>query len=370
MRAWEPRRRWAARLSAGGTPPRRAWDLLEALGPDGLASASAAEWAEAVSVPLEHAAGWRERSLAFDPVREEERAGALGARLIARGDPEYPDLLASIHDPPLVLYAVGTFADRPPVAVVGSRTPTPYGLRAARRLAGDAARAGVAIVSGLARGIDAAAHLAALEAKAPTWAVLASGLGQVYPPENRGLARRIAAEGGVLVSEMPVDTPPARELFPRRNRVVSGLAWATAVIEGRGKSGSSITANCAAEQGREVLALPGPYDSPLSETPHRLLRQGARLLSGVEDLLAVLPEGQLRTAYEAPPAPARPSPPPTGEEASVLALLGSDALSLDELVQLSGLDTHRISSIMFGLELKERVYSVPGQRYAQKEARR
>lgn len=370
MRSWEPRRLWAAKLSGGGLPPRRARELLDALGPDGLASGDDRRWAQACGAELESVSAWRRNALAFDAVREEEKADALGARLIVLGDDEYPELLASIHDPPLVLYVMGAFCGKPTLAVVGSRFPTPYGRRAARRLAGEAALAGAAIVSGLARGIDAEAHLAALEAKSPTWAVLGSGLGQVYPSENRALAKRIVAEGGALLSELPVDASPSPHQFPRRNRIVSGLSWAVLVVEGRHKSGSSITAGLAAEQGREVLAVPGPFDSPLSETPHRLLSQGARLAGGVEDILAALPEGHLRKAYKALPTPVRPVAPPTGEEASLLALIGSDALSLDELVRLSGLDSMRISSIMFGLELKDRVYSVPGQRYAQKEARR
>ncbi|UPT74451.1 MAG: DNA-protecting protein DprA [Elusimicrobiota bacterium] len=178
-----------------GAPPRRAARLLETLGPDGLAAADAAQWAAACGAPVENAQRWRAAALAFDAVREEARAQALGARVVVLGDSEYPDLLASIHDPPLVLYVIGSFADRPAAAFVGSRFPTPYGRRAARRLAGETARAGAAIVSGLARGIDAEAHLAALEAKAPTYAVLGGGLGNVYPAENRGLARRIVAEG-------------------------------------------------------------------------------------------------------------------------------------------------------------------------------
>ena len=312
---------------------------------------------------------WRRAALAFDVVAEERRAFELGARLLVRGDSDYPDLLASIHDPPLVLYVLGSLSGASPVAFVGTRYPTPYGRRMARRLAGDASRAGLTVVSGLARGIDAESHLAALDAKGPTWAVLGTGLGRVYPAENRLLARRIVAEGGAVISEMPLDTPPTPDVFPRRNRIVSGLSWAVVVVEGRHKSGSLITARLAGEQGREVLAVPGPADSVLSEAPHRLLALGARLTSELKDILAALPQGQLLAARKAPIGTSVPPGIPTEEEAKVIALLGSDALSLDELVQLSGLDTTRISSIMFGLEIKERVLSVPGQRYAQKEAR-
>lgn len=222
------------------------------------------------------------------------------------------------------------------------------------------------VVSGLARGIDAEAHQAALDAQGPTWAVLGTGLGRVYPSENRALARRIVEEGGAVLSERPLDTPPLPELFPRRNRIVSGLSWAVVVVEGRARSGSLITARLAAEQGREVLAVPGPADSVMSEAPHRLLGEGARLAQSADDVAAALPSGRFALA-DAGPRTRAETPPPTAEEAAVMALLGSDALSLDELVQLSGLDTTRISSIMFGLELKERVFSVPGQRYAQKE---
>lgn len=369
---WTERQRWAVRLNID-TPPRRAWDLLETLGPDGLSKSIDADWARVSGAKLEDVTPWRRAALAFDVVAEELRAAKLGVRLILRGDPDYPDLLASIYDPPLVLYVQGALGPCTPVSFVGTRVPTPYGRRMARRLASDASRQGLTIVSGLAHGIDAEAHLAALEAKGPTWAVLGTGLGCVYPAENLALARRIIAEGGALISEMPLDTPPSRHLFPRRNRIVAGLSWAVVVVEGRHKSGSLITARLAAEQGREVLAVPGPADSVMSEAPHRLIIEGARVTADVKDILAALPDGQILEARTPPvSAPTQASIPvqaPTEEEAKVIALLGSDALSLEELVQLSGLDTTRISSIMFGLELKERVSSVPGQRYAQKEAR-
>ncbi|MDX6768519.1 MAG: DNA-processing protein DprA [Elusimicrobiota bacterium] len=304
----------------------------------------------------------RARALAFDGERELERVEAMGARVLDCD--ELPDLLRSIIDPPTALYALGELAPRHAVAVVGSRGPTPYGLRMARRLAGDAAAAGLVVVSGLARGIDAAAHRAALDAGGTTWAVIGSGLGCLYPPEHADLARELVAAGGALLTEMPLDMAPLPDNFPRRNRLVSGLAWATVVVEGRHRSGSGVTAKQALEQGREVLAVPGPADSPLSEVPLRLLAGGAGLARNLDDILAVLPPGAGR------PAPTRPdegSPPDLeDEEGRILSLLGSDALSLDELARASGLDTARLSSIMFGLELKSLVVFVPGQRYAQK----
>lgn len=366
---WTPRQRWAVRLNAAA-PPLRAWALLEKLGPEGLEAASAADWTAYSGGKPEEAAGWRRAALAFDLDAEERGAERLGASLLLRGDPRYSDLLASIHDPPLMLYVQGAFAGGPPVAFVGSRFPTRYGLRMARRLAGEAARAGLTVVSGLAYGIDAESHAAALEAKAPTWAVLGGGLGRVYPAENAALARRIVDGGGAVISERPLNSDLSRGLFPRRNRIVAGLSWATVVVEGRHKSGAGITARAAAENGREVLAVPGPADSALSETPLRLLSQGAGLALELRDILEALPWGLRPGLSEASsPAAGSTAPPPTAEERRVMGLLGSDSLSLDELVQLSGLDTRRISSIMFGLELQGKVTSVPGQRYAQKEAR-
>lgn len=365
MSAWSSRAAWAARLNAiPFVDSAKAWALWKALGPERLPGASVPEWAEAGGLTLERAERWRGRALAFDARGEELRAEALGARLLARGEPGYPEILGAVADAPLVLYAQGRLDDLPAVAVVGSRAPTSYGRRMARGLAADLARRKVAVVSGLARGIDAEAHEAALDAGGTTWAVLGSGLGDVYPPDNRDLARRIVAEGGCVLSETPLTLRPVEGSFPRRNRIVAALSWATVVVEGRGRSGSLITAKCAADYGREVLGVPGPADSPLSEAPHRLIRDGARLAASARDILAVLPPGS-GAGPEAPPRRAR-GPRPEGEEAKVLQVLGGDSLSLDELGKMTGLDMPRLSLIMFGLEIKELVSAVPGQRYAKK----
>lgn len=309
----------------------------------------------------EGAAAARARALAFDPERELERVEAMGARILT-GE-QLPELLRSISDPPLALYALGEPGSRHAVAVVGSRGPTQYGVRMARRLAYDCAAAGLVVVSGLARGIDKEAHEAALDAGGTTWAVLGSGLGRLYPAEHAALARRVVESGGCLLSEYPLDMEPLPDNFPKRNRLVSGLSWATVVVEGRARSGSGVTAKEALDQGREVLAVPGPADSPLSEAPLRLLSQGAALCRNLDDIRAVLPPGA-----------ARPLPAPAGEgtpadldeqEAAVLGLLGSESFSIDELAAVSGLDVGRLSSVLFGLELKRLVIPQPGQRYAQ-----
>ena len=361
----DTRAAWAARLNAAAfMDPVRARALLDVLGPGRLAEAGEAEWSVAADVGLERAARWRREALAFDLDGELRRVEALGARLLTLGEPGYPELLASLPDAPVALYAWGRLEDLPTAAVVGSRAPTNYGRRMARRLAADLARRRVAVVSGLARGIDSEAHEAALEAGGTTWAVLGSGLGRVYPPENRDLARRIVDEGGCLLSEFPLAETPEREHFPRRNRIVAGLSWVTVIVEGRGKSGSLSTATKAAEYGRDVLAVPGPADSPLSEAPHRLLRDGAKLAASAQDVVAAFPPG-----FASRPFAPRRAPAPQAlesDESKILRHLGGDTLSLDELGQLTGLDMEHLSLIMFGLEIKELVSSVPGQRYAKK----
>lgn len=284
---------------------------------------------------------------------------AMGARVLSTE--ELPELLRSIPDPPLALYALGEPSSRHAVSVVGSRGPSPYGLRMARRLAGDAAAAGLVVVSGLARGIDGAAHEGALAAGGVTWAVLGSGLAKLYPEEHAGLARRIVAGGGALLSEYPLDAEPLPEHFPKRNRLVAGLSWATIVVEGRERSGSGVTVREALEQGREVLAVPGPADSPLSEVPHRCLAQGAAICRNLDDIRAVLPPGA------AAPLEARgePGAPERGEdEERVLEALGSESVSLDELVRRTGLSAGELGSLLFSLELARLVVALPGQRFA------
>lgn len=364
--ALAPRAAWLARLNAiSFVGPERALALLDALGPERLAEAGAAEWGAAGGLDPEPAARWRAEARAFDLDGELRAVEALGARMIFRGDADYPPLLGSVPDAPLALYAWGRLDDLPAAAVVGSRAPTEYGRRMARRLAADLARRRVAVVSGLARGIDSEAHEAALDAGGATWAVLGSGLGHVYPPENRDLVRRIVAEGGCVLSEFPLAVPPHKGHFPRRNRVVAGLSWATIVVEGRGRSGSLLTAGKAAEYGREVFAVPGPADSPLSDGPHRLLRDGARLAAKAEDVTSLFP-AQFGSLPRAARGGAAPAVALEGEEARILQHLGGDSLSLEELGKITGLDMAHLSLIMFGLEIKELVSAVPGQRYAKK----
>jgi DNA processing protein len=209
-------------------------------------------------------------------------------RVVERESPGYPALLEAIPDPPQRLYVRGKIPEQPMLAIVGSRRATPYGERVARRLAAGLAETGIAIVSGLARGIDSAAHRGALEAGGTTVAVLATGLDRIYPPENRPLAEEIVDQGA-LVTEMPEQTVPLPRRFPVRNRLISGLSHGVIVVEAAERSGALITARMALEQGREVLAVPGSVDNPLTVGTHRLLKDGATLVHTVEDVLEEFP---------------------------------------------------------------------------------
>ena len=224
-----------------------------------------------------------------DAEAELELCREMGVAIVARGDDGYPPTLGEIPDPPSLLYVRGTIApaDQLAIALVGSRKCTPYGLRIAERLAGSLARVGLTVVSGLARGIDAAAHRGALAAGGRTLAVLANGLGEVYPPEHEGLAHEVAASGAVI-SESPMGQGPLAGLFPQRNRVISGLSLGVVVVEATPRSGSLSTAKHATEQNREVFAVPGPVDSLPSRGCHYLIRDGARLVETVDDILEEL----------------------------------------------------------------------------------
>jgi len=362
-----PRQECLVRLNAFLSPDA-ARRILGALSPAEALKAPPSELGQAAGISIQAAARLQEQALAFDLQGELQAAAQSGARLLDWEDPEYPDLLRSVPEAPLLLYVKGRLEGGPPLAFVGSRRPTPYGLRMACRLAGEAAQAGCVVVSGLARGIDTQAHRAALKAGGLTWAVLGSGLGRLYPPENELLAREIVAAGGALVSELPIRTPPLAGHFPRRNRIVSGLSWGTVVVEGESRSGSLITARLALEQGREVFAVPGPADSRLSDAPHLLIAQGAKLVRTMAEVWEELPAGcRPVRPPEAALGPRRLSPPLAEEQEKILRLLGPEALGLEELGQAAGIDLPRLSNILFQMELEDLVAPVPGQRYAKKE---
>jgi DNA processing protein len=293
------------------------------------------------------------------------RVEARGYGILCLGDPSYPLLLSEAPDPPLVLTVRGSFLreDALALAIVGSRRATPYGRETSRRLARDLASAGLTIVSGLARGVDGAAHEGALEAGGRTLAVLGSGLDDIYPREHRKLAERIAGQGAIL-SEFDLDEPPHARNFPRRNRVITGLALGTLVVEAAAKSGSLISARMALDQNREVFAVPGPVTSLLSEGTHALLRDGARLVTRAEDVLEELrPEVQEALAPVRRPEQARAEL--DEEERKVLERLSDthDALDLDQILSSVPLAIDRVLAALTRLQVLGRISSLAGGLY-------
>jgi len=302
-----------------------------------------------------------------DGMRAEIDAAARGGfRIVTLTDPVYPRLLREIPDPPPILYVAGDLAelDRP-IAVVGSRHATAYGVETTHRLCADLAAIGFAVVSGMAVGIDAAAHEGALAGGGRTIAVLGSGLTKVYPPQHRRLFDRIAARGAV-VSEFPMDAGPDAHHFPVRNRIISGMSLGTVVVEATRNSGSLITARLAAEQNREVFAVPGSVQSFKSTGTHTLIKQGAKLVENVQDIL-----DELGVAATAPAPARRPAPgiPVSSEEARVLGALGPYPLHIDELVRTLSLDAGSLSGILLQLELKGLVTQQPGKLFSAAEAK-
>jgi DNA processing protein len=252
------------------------------------------------------------------------------------------------------------------VAIVGSRRGTPYGLRVAERLGADLGVRGVTVVSGLARGVDTAAHRGALGAGGRTLAVLGSGVDVVYPPENRRLAAEVV-EAGALVSQFPMGTAPLPHHFPARNRVIAGLSLGTVVVEAAERSGALITARLAGELGREVYAVPGNVSSPGSLGANRLIQDGAKLVQSWEDVVAEWPP-EWRRALRVVPSPGTPPRPEAGEaiepgERAVFALLGDEPVAVDALVERSQLPSSQVSAALMGLELRGLVRRLAGQRY-------
>jgi DNA processing protein len=327
--------------------------LLSTFGlPRNVLDAPAALLTRAVPEPIARAILEGNREAAIE--RALQWSALAGHRIVTLADAGYPKQLLEIPDPPALLYVVGDLAllSSASLAVVGSRNATPQGASNAQAFARALSDAGLPIVSGLALGIDSAAHRGGLEGRAGTIAVLGTGADIVYPRQNEALAREIATRGAV-VSEFALGTPPLQANFPRRNRLISGLARGCLVVEAAHPSGSMITARLAAEQGRDVFAIPGSIHSPLAKGCHALIKQGAKLVDTAQDVLDELGIGGASPKSDALPARA----------GGLLAHMGFDPFDIDTLVARSGLTADAVSAMLLQLELEGRVGSLSGGLY-------
>jgi DNA processing protein len=301
----------------------------------------------------------------WDEVEQEvQRAEEAGVKIIPFGSAIYPARLRSIVDPPPCLYVKGEIRreDDKAVAVIGTRSASHYGRRVARDLCRGLASLGFTVISGMARGIDGVAHDEALNAGGRTIAVLGSGVDRAYPPEHRKLYHRIS-ENGAVISELPLGAPPLAFNFPARNRLISGLSAGVVVVEATEKSGSLITAAIALEQGREVFAVPGEVGSSRSRGGHRLIRQGAKLVENVDDILEEIAP-QL-VARDRQPAALRTLPVDAQPEThKIFDLLQERSLHIDEVIEASGFSASRVSQILLELELQGFLKQLPGNRYS------
>jgi DNA processing protein len=299
-----------------------------------------------------------------DLAGELKRITDFGCHVLISSDENYPASLREIYDPPLVLYVKGelTAKDKNAVAMVGSRQTTHYGLETARKLAYQLAYVDVTVVSGGARGIDTAAHQGALSAKGRTIAVLGTGINLIFPTENAELFQRIS-ENGAVITQFPFNRPADKQSFPIRNRIVAGMTLGTIVVEANLTSGALITANFATEYGRQIFAVPGRIDSPRSKGCHDLIKKGAKLCEGVEDVLSEFE--YLFPASNRPPSPGETGVLPALElsenEKLVYDSLSREESSTDDVIRQSGLPSSAVSVALFGLEMKRAVKQLPGK---------
>jgi DNA processing protein len=358
---------WLALIRAPGVGPATALAWLQRFGePRALFEAGPAGW-DAAGVPLALQAGLRQPD--WEGVERDLRwLDADGRHLVTWTDPRYPGLLREIAQAPVALFCHGDpgLLSRRQLAIVGARAVSRPGADTAEAFAAELTRCGLLVTSGLALGVDGAAHRGALAAGGATVAVCGTGLDQVFPVRHRELAIEIAARG-VLVSEFPCGTPPLASHFPRRNRIISGLALGVLVVEAARESGSLITARLAAEQGREVFAIPGSIHSPMSRGPHALIRLGAKLTESVGDILDEL-AAQLGEAFAPPRAVAPDAARLPSEQQRVLDAVGFEPTPFDRLVERLELPVDALSAALLLLELDGRIASAPGGAYQRRAA--
>jgi DNA processing protein len=306
----------------------------------------------------------------IDLASELKRIADFGCHVVTQASTEYPELLRQIYDPPIVLYVKGQLLprDKNSVALVGSRLTTHYGIEVARKLAYQLAYLGVTVISGGARGIDSAAHQGALRAKGRTLAILGTGINLVTPPENAKLFEQIA-ENGALITQFPFNRPGDKQSFPIRNRIVAGMTLGTVVVEANLTSGALITSNFANEYGRQVFAVPGRIDSPRSKGCHDLIKKGAKLCEGAEDILSEF-------EYLFPPSNRPPGAAETGvlpamelsdHEQKVYDALDHEEITIDDVIRQSGLPSSVVSVALLSLEMKRLIRQLPGKLFVRND---
>ncbi|WFB37174.1 DNA-processing protein DprA [Kiritimatiellota bacterium B12222] len=348
-----------------GIGPVRVRELMQVLGSAAsILEAEVSDWVQAKGIGQKLAEKLKTRLRDLDVEGEIRRAEKLGAHIVTCVDESYPEMLKSIHDPPLALYVKGELLaqDKHAIAMVGSRRCTHYGTQVADRLSFQLAKQGYTVVSGLARGIDAAAHEGALKGGGRTLAVLGTGIDQVYPPEHVGLAEKIMAQGA-LISEFPIGFKPTRQSFPQRNRIVAGATGGTLVVEAARGSGAMMTVDFATEFGRLVFAVPGRIDNPSAGGCNGLIKNGAKLVEDVDDILEEF-------EYLIPPKPegredpvhAKPQVQLTESEKKILDFLGRSDVGQDELIRETGLSASVVATALLMLEMKRQIKSLPGQK--------
>ena len=306
-------------------------------------------------ISLQTAEHFLKAANSLDAQKEFELTQKAGGRIVFKGEAAYPASFLDIKEPPLALYIRGSFKEdgAVPIAMVGTRKITPYGRRAAAKLADDLAQAGITLVSGLARGVDSVVHSAAVKNGKPTWALIGTGIGRCYPSENKELALGIIENGGAIISELPFDAPPLAQHFPRRNRLIAGLSKLVVVVEGETKSGALITAKMALDQGLDVLAVPGPIDSPQSDGPNRLIKQGAALVLDARDIIDALPVN-LKFGLNTKKLYNEETPQTEGlgeQEAKVMEHIGSESKTADDLAILLKADISELAGLLFTMEV-------------------
>ena len=367
---------WLALALTPGLGPRRILEAMQQMEAPGQIFGLTLTEIEALRFPAESAQFLFDGKARRAAEEEWTAVAAQGGAILTYGCAEYPEHLKEIYDPPPVLWVRGDakLLARPAIAVVGTRHPSPYGSGMAEMLSRDLAARRLLIASGMARGIDTCAHKGALAARMPTLAVWGTGIDVIYPKENKKLAEEILAGGGAILSEVPLGTFPAPQNFPRRNRILSGLSIGVLVVEASENSGTRITARCAAEQNRDLFAVPGNVTSKGAWTPNMLIRQGAKLVATWEDVWEDLPS-QVRLELESeaasaskPESPASLLPDPVlrPEEALVLEVLRADeSLQMDEILEQleTQLTSSEVFTALFELEMAGRIRSLPGKNY-------